>query len=89
MPDLNLGHSLDDLVMIDNPFPRPNKCASCRLRRLESPVSVEDENKRDAWLTHPTSVELVFTRTGELWQIILREKGWKYGAVPSPEFVVE
>jgi len=48
--------------------------------------------KRDAWLTHPTSVELVFnTKPEELWQIILREKGLEISvAVPSPgRFVVE
>jgi putative transcriptional regulator len=35
--------------------------------------------KRDAWLTHPASIELVFhDRPEELWSKILGQKGWKY-----------
>jgi putative transcriptional regulator len=35
--------------------------------------------KRKAWLTHPASLELVFeTDPKNLWQSILRQKGWKY-----------
>jgi hypothetical protein len=30
-------------------------------------------------MTHPASLELVFhSQPGQLWQMILREKGWKY-----------
>jgi putative transcriptional regulator len=44
-----------------------------------SPGQLEDEMKRKAWLTYPASLELVFdTAPEELWQIILRRKGWKY-----------
>jgi len=40
---------------------------------------LEDEMKRKAWLTHPASLELVFRHPPEqLWQTILRQKGWKY-----------
>ena len=40
---------------------------------------LEDEMKRKAWLTHPASLELVFeTKPDELWQKILRKKGWQY-----------
>ena len=35
--------------------------------------------KREAWLTHPASVELVFeTDPEQLWRVILDQKGWKY-----------
>jgi putative AlgH/UPF0301 family transcriptional regulator len=35
--------------------------------------------KRDTWLTHPASVELVFyPQPGALWKLILADKGWKY-----------
>jgi len=35
--------------------------------------------KRKAWLTHPASLDLVFdTDPVQLWQKILRQKGWKY-----------
>jgi putative AlgH/UPF0301 family transcriptional regulator len=35
--------------------------------------------KRDTWLTHPASLDLVFyEQPGNLWPAILKEKGWKY-----------
>jgi putative transcriptional regulator len=44
-----------------------------------SPGQLDDEMKREAWLTHPASIELVFSSdAGELWKTILRQKGWKY-----------
>jgi len=44
-----------------------------------SPGQLEEEMKRDAWLTHPASLELVFeTEPDKLWQMILQQKGWKY-----------
>ena len=79
MPNLNLGHSLDDLVEIGQSFSATQQVRIFAGYAGWSPGQLEDEMKRDAWLTHPTSVELVFnTKPEELWQIILREKGWKY-----------
>ena len=44
-----------------------------------SPGQLEEEMKRDAWLTHPASLELLFNSNAEdFWQSILRQKGWKY-----------
>jgi putative transcriptional regulator len=44
-----------------------------------SPGQLEDELKRDAWLTHPATIDLVFDcDPNQLWQKILRQKGWKY-----------
>ena len=44
-----------------------------------SPGQLEEEMKREAWVTHPASVELVFdTEPGKLWQEILRHKGGCY-----------
>jgi len=35
--------------------------------------------KRNAWLTHPASLDLVFDADPvELWRMILRQKGLKY-----------
>jgi putative AlgH/UPF0301 family transcriptional regulator len=35
--------------------------------------------KRNAWLTHPASLDLVFESDPEkMWQMILRQKGIKY-----------
>jgi putative transcriptional regulator len=42
------------------------------------PGQLEDEMKRNAWLTHPASLDLVFGSTDKLWQSILRKKGPKY-----------
>ena len=34
---------------------------------------------REAWLTHPATVDLLFQpNPDDLWQMILRQKGWKY-----------
>ena len=43
--------------------------------------------KRDTWMTHPASLELVFHPNPEqLWPAILKEKGWKYKLIAeSPE----
>jgi putative transcriptional regulator len=44
-----------------------------------SPGQLEEEMKRNAWLAHPASVELVFeTSPDQLWQAVLSKKGWKY-----------
>jgi putative transcriptional regulator len=41
--------------------------------------TVYDEMKRDTWMTHPASLDLVFhPQPEQLWQMILREKGGKY-----------
>jgi putative AlgH/UPF0301 family transcriptional regulator len=35
--------------------------------------------KRESWLTHPASVDLVFDGDpGSLWKRILVDKGWQY-----------
>ena len=40
--------------------------------------------KRNTWLTHPASLELVFhPRTDELWPMILKEKGWQYKLIST------
>ncbi len=79
IPNLSLGQSLDTLVEIGESF-----SSSYRLRMFAgyagwSPGQLEEEMKREAWLTHPASLELVFdSKPEELWQKILRQKGWKY-----------
>ena len=40
---------------------------------------LDEEIKRDAWLAHPASIDLIFhAKPDELWQMILRHKGWQY-----------
>ncbi|HXT38851.1 MAG TPA: YqgE/AlgH family protein [Candidatus Angelobacter sp.] len=79
MPNLNVGHSLDDLVELGQGFSSTQQLRIFAGYAGWSPGQLDDEMKREAWLTHPASIELVFsTDAGELWKTILRQKGWKY-----------
>jgi putative transcriptional regulator len=79
MPNLSLGHSLDSLVELGESPSVTRKLKMFAGYAGWSPGQLEDEMKRQAWLTHPASLELVFdTAHDQLWQTILRRKGWKY-----------
>ena len=87
LTNLSLGHSLDSLVDLGESF-----SSTVRLKIFAgyagwSPGQLEDEMKRDTWMTHPATVELVFDPHPEqLWPTILKEKGWKYKLIAeSPE----
>ena len=60
MPNLSLGHSLDDLVELGESFSPTRKVKMFAGYAGWSPGQLEDEMKRKAWLTHPASLELVF-----------------------------
>lgn len=78
-PNLNLGHSLDDLLEIGESFSPVKKVKLFAGYAGWSPGQLEDEMKRKSWLTFPASLELVFeTPPDELWQKIIKSKGgWK------------
>jgi putative transcriptional regulator len=79
IPNLSLGHSLDSLVEIGESLSPTRRIKMFAGYAGWSPGQLEDEMKRKAWLTHPASLELVFdTAPEQLWQTILRRKGWKY-----------
>lgn len=79
MANLDLGHSLDSLVEIGESFSSTKQVRVFAGYAGWSPGQLDDEMKREAWLTHPASLELVFhSKPEELWQLILRQKGWKY-----------
>jgi putative transcriptional regulator len=79
LPNLSLGHSLDSLMEIGESFSPTQKVKMFAGYAGWSPGQLEDEMKRKAWLTHPASLELVFdTPSEELWQFVLKRKGWKY-----------
>lgn len=79
LPNLSLGHSLDALVEIGESFSSTKQIRMFAGYAGWSPGQLEDEVKRQAWLIHPASLELVFDANPEqLWQRILRQKGWKY-----------
>ena len=87
LPNLSLGHSLDELLEMGQSFSPTRKIKMFAGYAGWSPGQLEDEMKRKAWLTHPASLELVFdTAPEQLWQEILRRKGWKYKLLAqSPE----
>lgn len=77
MPNLNLGHSLDELSEIGESFSQSRQVRVFAGYAGWSPGQLEDEMKRDAWLTHPASLDLVFhPDPAVLWRLILRQKGW-------------
>jgi len=79
MSNLNLDHSLDNLVELGDSFSATQRIKVFAGYAGWSPGQLDDEMKRDTWLTHPASVELVFhSRPAELWPMILKQKGWKY-----------
>ena len=81
MPNLELGHSLDSLVEISESFSVTKQVKMFAGYAGWSPGQLEDEIKREAWLTHPASLELVFDNdTEHLWRMILRQKGLKLTA---------
>ena len=87
MPNLSLGNSLDALADLGESF-----LPAQRLRIFAGysgwgPGQLEDEMKRQAWLTHPASIELVFAEEASaLWRRILHEKGGQYRLLAeSPE----
>ena len=79
MPNLSLGHSMDDLVELGESLSPTRKIKMFAGYAGWSPGQLEGEMKRKAWLMHPASIELVFDSPPEqLWQEILRRKGWRY-----------
>jgi putative transcriptional regulator len=87
IPNLSLGHSVDELVELGEAFSTIRKLKMFAGYAGWSPGQLENEMKHKAWLTHPASLELVFdTAPEQLWQVILRRKGGKYRLLAqSPE----
>ena len=79
LPNLALGHSLDELLEIGEKFSPAVKVRMFAGYAGWSPGQLEGEMKRKAWLTHPAVMEYVFdTPPDQLWQKVLHEKGgWK------------
>lgn len=79
MPNLALGHSLDDLLELGESFSPTKKVRLFAGYAGWSAGQLEGEMKRKSWLTFPASLDLVFeTPPDQLWQKILQLKGgWK------------
>ena len=79
LPNLNVGHSLEGLVEVGGSFSSTQQVRVFAGYAGWSPGQLDDEMKREAWLTHPASMDLVFhEKPEELWQLVLRKMGWKY-----------
>lgn len=87
MPRLALGHSLEQLVEMAGESELDGRVRLFAGYAGWSPGQLEGEMKRQAWVTHPASVELVFAgETEGLWRQILRSKGGQYRLVAeAPE----
>jgi putative transcriptional regulator len=84
MPNLSLGHSLEELVDLGNSFASTQQIRLFAGYAGWSPGQLESELKRKAWLTHPASIDLVFRADPtDLWNEILKAKGWKYRLIAS------
>lgn len=79
IPDLSLGHSVEDLADLGESFSATRKFKVFAGYAGWAPGQLEGELKRKAWLTFPASLELVFdTPADQLWKAILRRKGgWR------------
>jgi putative transcriptional regulator len=79
MPNVQLGHSLDDLVEIGESLSATRRVRVFAGYAGWSPGQLEGEMQRGSWLTFPASIDLVFhSQPDELWRQILRQKGWRY-----------
>jgi putative transcriptional regulator len=87
MPNLSLGHSLDNLVEVSDSYSPARQLKVFAGYAGWSSGQLDDEMKRNTWLTHPATLDLVFTpQPGELWKGILSEKGWRYKLIAdAPE----
>ena len=79
MPNLNLDHSLDTLIELGESYSPTQKVKVFGGYAGWSPGQLDDEMKRQAWLTHPATLDLVFSADpAKLWQQILKKRGWRY-----------
>jgi putative transcriptional regulator len=87
LPNLQLSHSLDDLIDLGESFSPTLRVKVFAGYAGWSSGQLDDEMKRDTWMTHPASLDLVFhPQPALLWQLILRQKGWKYRLIAeAPE----
>ncbi|MBI5801740.1 MAG: YqgE/AlgH family protein [Verrucomicrobia bacterium] len=79
LPNLQLDHSIDELVELGESFSPTQQLKVFAGYAGWSAGQLDDEMKRAAWLTHPASAELVFgSEVKQLWVNLVRQKGWQY-----------
>ena len=87
LPNLALGTEIEKLVEVGNSY-SPTMQFRCFAGYAGwTAGQLEGELKRKAWLTHPASIDLVFSqKPGDLWKEVLREMGWPHRLLAdSPE----
>lgn len=79
MPNLSIGHALDELLEMGESFSKDQKVRLFAGYAGWAPGQLENEMQAKAWLTHPASLKLIFeTNPEQLWQTILKTKrGWR------------
>ena len=79
LPNLNVDHSIDTLIEIGDSFSPTQRTKVFAGYAGWSAGQLDDEMKRDCWLTHPASIDLVFeVGSDQLWRKILLEKGGRW-----------
>ena len=79
LADLNLEHSLDSLVELGESFSPTRQVKIFAGYAGWSPGQLDDEMRRESWLTHAATSDLVFNFPPEkLWRNLLRERGGTY-----------
>jgi putative transcriptional regulator len=87
LPNLRMGHSLDELREIGESFSATRKIRCFAGYAGWTGGQLEEEMKRKAWLVHPATIPLVFSADPtHLWKQILIEKDWEHRLLAeSPE----
>lgn len=79
MPNVDLGHSLEQLIELAGDFTPMRKILVFAGYAGWSPGQLDDEIRRDAWLIHPATPDLIFgPEPAGLWHRILRELGGRF-----------
>ena len=75
LPNLEMGHSLEELLDLGESFSTAKKIRLFAGYAGWAPGQLDNEIRAKAWLTHPASLNMVFETPPEtLWQTILRQK---------------
>jgi putative transcriptional regulator len=73
--NLTVGHDLEELIEIGKSWSPAKQLRVFAGYAGWSPGQLDDEIKRQAWLQHPASIDLVFfTSPDTLWRHILRQR---------------
>ncbi|MDX1950653.1 MAG: YqgE/AlgH family protein [Verrucomicrobiota bacterium] len=79
LPNLSIGHSMEGLNDLGGAYSTTQKIRLFAGYSGWSAGQLETEMERKAWLTHPATLDLVFTaHPTKLWQTVLHEMGWRY-----------